>query len=145
MKSLVIRGLFFLAGILIPASSYAQSLSALLGSAAVTLDSAKVNQVKAGVAGTRFYYDTNSDGKPEECWFIDIDPMHPSSSRPLLVKVIDTSGNLAVGKEPSRASAVWIADWTANGTADSAIVYEDYDHDGDMDAMLENFGGYWWW
>ncbi len=118
-------------------------MSDLLGSAAVTLDPVKVAQVKAATYGTRFYYDTNSDSKMDECWFIDTDPRHTSS--PMLVKVIDKSGNLAEGVEPSHANAVWIADITANGTADRAIVYEDKDGDGDLDAMAIWTGSYWWW
>ncbi|MCE5231542.1 DUF4861 domain-containing protein [bacterium] len=146
MKKFVFRALI-LAFILAPASiCHAQSMSAVLGTAAVTLDSAKVAQVKAGVAGTRFYYDTNSDGKMDECWFIDIDPIHSSTYKPMLVKVIDKSGKLAVGKEPSHADAVWLADYSATGgVADKAIIYEDYDDDGDMDSMLMFFNSYWWW
>lgn len=136
-----------LAGIVVPSWAGAQSLSSLLGSAAVTLDPVKVAEVKAGVYGTRFYYDTNTDGKMDECWFIDTDPRHKSANKPMLVKAIDTSGNLAAGIEPSHASAVWIADWNANGTADSAIIYEDYDRDGDLDAMAVYYPptSSWWW
>ncbi len=122
------------------------AMTDVLGSAAVTLDPVKVAQVKAGVYGTRFYYDTNSDGKMDECWFIDIDPRHTSAHRPLLVKVIDTSGNLAEGIEPSHANAVWVADWTADGVADTSIIYEDYDHDGDLDAQAVYYPSTtWWW
>ncbi|MEN6627289.1 MAG: DUF4861 family protein [Candidatus Sumerlaeia bacterium] len=122
-------------------------LSAVLGTDAVTLDTAKVNEVKAGAAGTRYYYDTDGDGKIEECWFIDIDPRHTSAHKPMLVKAIDKDGDMAVGKEPDQDSDIYIADWNANGTADTAVILEDYDHDNDVDAMATYYPPTtsWWW
>ncbi len=129
------------------ASAQAQpaAIASVLGAEAVALDPVKVAKVKAAPAGQRFYFDTDGDGKMDECWFIDSDPRHTGAATPILVKVIDTSGNLTEGIAPSHASAVWIADWQANGVADSAIIYEDNDRDGDLDAMAMYFGGYWWW
>ncbi|MEN6626384.1 MAG: DUF4861 family protein [Candidatus Sumerlaeia bacterium] len=110
-------------------------LSTVLGSAATTMDPAKVAAVKAATAGTRFYYDTNSDSRPDECWFIDTDPRHTSTGTPILVKVIDQDGDMETGKEPDRDSDLYLADWQANGTVDRAVEYVDNDHDNDMDAM----------
>ncbi|MCE5231438.1 DUF4861 domain-containing protein [bacterium] len=117
--------------------SQAAGLADVFGSAAVTLDAAKVAQVKAGVPGTRYWYDTNSDGKPEEVWFIDIDPRHTGSYDPILVKCIDMDGDLRVGLEGDHDSDLYIIDWAADGTVNRAVSYSDDDHDGDMDAMGE--------
>ncbi len=117
--------------------SHAQGLANVLGTAAVTLDSAKVAEVKAGVPGTRYWYDTNGDGKPDEVWFIDIDPRHTGTYSPILVKCIDMDGDLQVGLEGDHDSDLYIIDWLADGTVNRAVQYFDYDHDQDMDAMAE--------
>ncbi|MEN6627288.1 MAG: DUF4861 family protein [Candidatus Sumerlaeia bacterium] len=121
----------------------AQSIPAVLGAAAAAIDPAKAAQVRAGVAGTRFYFDTNGDGKPEECWFIDTDPRHSISG--ILVKAIDGDGDMASGKQPDHDSDIYLADTNGDNVADKAVFYEDYDHDGDMDAMAVSYSSYWWW
>lgn len=110
------------------------------GDAAV-FDPVMVEKVKSGTPGKRYYVDKNNDGKPEEVWFIDIDPRHTEAKRPILVKVIDEDGDLEMGKEPDRDSDLWIADWNANGMVDAVISYKDMDHDQDMDRMEWYFYG----
>lgn len=106
----------------------------VLGDAA-KLDPVMVNKVKNDVPGKRFYVDKNGDGKPDEVWFIDIDPRHNERNRPMLVKVVDEDGDLQVGKEPDRYGDLWIADWNADGLVDAAIKYVDLDGDKDVDQM----------
>jgi len=117
---------------------------------AVKLDPVMVEKVKADVHGKRHYVDTNGDGKPNEVWFVDIDPRHNDKYRPLLVKVIDENGNLDYGKEPDRYGDLWNADWNADGMVDAVIGYEDLDNDGDVDQMgmyhyNERLGLRVWW
>lgn len=102
---------------------------------AVNLDPVMVEKVKADVHGKRHYVDTNGDGKPNEVWFIDIEPRHNDKYRPLLVKVIDENGSLEYGNEPDKYGDLWIADWNADGMVDAVIGYEDDDNDGDVDHM----------
>ncbi|MEN6362677.1 MAG: hypothetical protein ABFC90_08560, partial [Bacteroidales bacterium] len=102
---------------------------------AVKLDSVMVQKVKADPSGKRYYVDKNGDGKPEEVWFIDVDPRHNERNRPMLVKVIDEDGDLEMGKEPDRYGDLWIADWNADGSVDAVIGYEDLDKDHDVDQM----------
>ena len=102
---------------------------------AVKLDSAMVEKVRNDVPGKRHYVDSNGDGKPNEVWFIDIDPRHNERNRPILVKVVDENGNLEFGKEPDKSGDLWIADWNADGLVDAVIGYEDEDNDGDVDHM----------
>jgi len=61
-----------------------QAFERVFGDAA-RLDAAMVKKVKADIPGKRHYVDRNGDGKPEEVWFIDIDPRHTANKRPLLV------------------------------------------------------------
>jgi len=117
---------------------------------AVILDSAMVQKVKADEPGKRHYLDRDNDGKPDEVWFIDIDPRHTEKNRPVLVKVIDEDGDLEMGKEPDRDADLWIADWNADGKVDAVIDYEDEDGDQDLDRMGmffydEKYGLRAWW
>ena len=102
---------------------------------AVRLDPAMVEKVKYDTPGKRHYVDKDNDGKPEEVWFIDIEPYHTEAKKPILVKVIDENGNLEMGKEPEKYGDLWIADWHADGLVDAAISYRDLDGDGDLDLM----------
>ena len=102
---------------------------------AARLDSAMVRKVKTDVPGKRHYVDKNGDGKPEEVWFIDIDPRHNERNRPILVKVVDEDGDLTMGKEPDRYGDLWIADWHADGLVNAIIKYTDFDRDKDVDQM----------
>jgi hypothetical protein len=61
---------------------------------AVRLDPAMVEKVKNDTPGKRHYVDRDGDGKPEEVWFIDIEPRHTEAKKPILVKVVDKNGNL---------------------------------------------------
>lgn len=106
---------------------------------AVVLDPQMVQKVRSDKPGKRHYVDRNNDGKPEEVWFIDIDPRHNDRNRPMLVRVIDEDGDLQTGKEPERDSDLYIADWNADGTVDALIDYEDTDGDQDMDRMAMYF------
>ncbi len=117
---------------------------------AVKLDPVMVEKVKADLHGKRHYIDTNGDDKPDEVWFVDIDPRHNDKCRPLLVRVIDENGNLDYGKEPDRYGDLWNADWNADGMVDAVIGYEDLDNDGDVDQMgmyhyNERLGLRVWW
>lgn len=102
---------------------------------AARLDTAMINKVKADVPGKRHYVDKNADGKPEEVWFIDIEPRHTEKKRPILVKVVDENGNLKMGDEPEKYGDLWIADWYADGLVDAIISYRDPDGDKDLDIM----------
>lgn len=102
---------------------------------AVKLDPVMVQKVKSDVPGKRHYVDKNGDGKPDEVWFIDIDPRHNERNRPMLVKVIDEDGDLEYGKEPDRYGDLWIADWNADGLVNAVIKYDDFDGDKDVDQM----------
>ena len=94
-----------------------------------------IRKVLADKPGKRHYIDFNNDGKPEEVWFIDIDPRHSESKRPILVRVIDEDGDLDLNGEPDTDSDLYIADWNADGTVDAVIDYEDLDQDQDVDRM----------
>lgn len=98
-------------------------------------DPAMVEKVLNDVHGKRHYVDKDGDGKPEEVWYIDISPRHNADKRPLLVRVVDRNGNLRMGEEPDYAGYLYLADWNADGTVDTAIEYEDTDGDGDIDQM----------
>ncbi len=102
---------------------------------AVRLDPAMVLKVKDDTPGKRHYVDKDGDGKPEEVWFIDIEPRHTEAKKPILVKVIDENGNLEMGKEPEKYGDLWIADWHADGWVDAVIDYTDFDGDNDVDEM----------
>ncbi|HAC73856.1 MAG TPA: hypothetical protein DDZ69_04980, partial [Porphyromonadaceae bacterium] len=102
---------------------------------AVRLDPAMVEKVKNDTPGKRHYVDRDGDGKPEEVWFIDIEPRHTEAKKPILVKVVDKNGNLEMGKEPEKYGDLWIADWHADGWVDAVIGYRDLDGDGDLDVM----------
>src|SRR5690554_5424276 len=68
----------------------------------VRLDPAMVEKVMNDTPGKRHYVDIDGDGKPEEVWFIDIEPHHSEDKRPILVKVVDENGNLEMGREPEK-------------------------------------------
>jgi len=102
---------------------------------AVKFDPVMLEKVKADTPGKRHYVDKDGDGKPEEVWFIDIEPRHNENRRPILVKVIDESGYLEMGKEPKKCGSLWVADWHAGGMTDVVINYRDVDGDGDLDIM----------
>ncbi|HHV85054.1 MAG TPA: DUF4861 domain-containing protein [Petrimonas sp.] len=102
---------------------------------AVRLDPAMVEKVKNDTPGKRHHVDKDGDGKPEEVWFIDIEPRHTDAKRPILVKVVDENGNLEIGKEPEKYGDLWIADWHADGLVDAVISYRDLDGDRDLDVM----------
>ncbi|MEN6589709.1 MAG: DUF4861 family protein [Proteiniphilum sp.] len=102
---------------------------------AVRMDPAMVEKVKNDTPGKRHYVDRDGDGKPEEVWFIDIEPRHTEAKKPILVKVVDENGNLETGKEPEKYGDLWIADWHADGLVDAVIGYRDLDGDGDLDVM----------
>ncbi|MDI9606409.1 MAG: DUF4861 family protein [Bacteroidota bacterium] len=102
---------------------------------AVRLDPAMVAKVKDDTPGKRHYVDKDNDGKPEEVWFIDIEPRHTEAKKPILVKVIDENGNLEMDKEPEKYGDLWIADWHADGLVDAVISYRDLDGDADLDLM----------
>ena len=71
---------------------------------AVRLDPTMVEKVKNDTPGKRHYVDKDGDGKPEEVWFIDIEPRHSEGKRPILVKVVDENANLEMGNEPEKYS-----------------------------------------
>ncbi|MCI2082391.1 MAG: DUF4861 family protein [Bacteroidales bacterium] len=106
----------------------------LFGDLAV-LDPAMVAKVKSDSVGKRHYVDKNGDGKPEEAWFIDVDPRHSPDVRPVLVKVVDMNGKMAAGKEPRKCGTLWIVDLNADGSVDAVINYRDDDRDNDLDAV----------
>ena len=85
---------------------------------AVRLDPTMVEKVKNDTPGKRHYVDKDGDGKPEEVWFIDIEPRHSEGKRPILVKVVDENANLEMGNEPEKYGDLWIADWHADGLVD---------------------------
>lgn len=101
----------------------------------VKLDPEMVQKVLTDTHGKRHYVDSDGDGKPEEVWFIDIDPRHTASKRPILVRVIDEDGDLEMGEEPDFDSDLYIADWNADGKVDAVVGYEDLDGDQDVDQM----------
>lgn len=101
----------------------------------VKFDQEMVQKVLADTHGKRHYVDHDGDGKPEEVWFIDIDPRHSESKRPLLVRVIDEDGDLETGGEPDLDSDLYLADWNADGWIDAVVDYEDMDGDQDVDRM----------
>ena len=98
-------------------------------------DPEMVEKVLADTHGKRHYVDYDGDGKPEEVWFIDIDPRHSKSKRPILVRVIDEDGDLEMGSEPDLDSDLYLVDWNADGTIDAVVDYEDMDGDQDIDRM----------
>ncbi|MDD3909075.1 MAG: hypothetical protein PHN86_03855, partial [Proteiniphilum sp.] len=92
-------------------------------------DQVIVQKVLSDTHGKRYYIDHDGDGKPEEVWFIDIDPRHNESKRPILVRVIDEDGDLEMGGEPDLDSDLYLADWNADGQVDAVVDYEDIDGD----------------
>ncbi|WP_323424794.1 DUF4861 family protein [Proteiniphilum sp.] len=94
-----------------------------------------VEKVLSDTHGKRHYVDHDGDGKPEEVWFIDIDPRHSESKRPILVRVIDEDGDLEMDGEPDLDSDLYLVDWNADGSIDAVVDYEDVDGDQDVDRM----------
>lgn len=98
-------------------------------------DPSDVARVLGDTIGKRHYFDRDGDGRSEEVWFVDIEPRHTSDKWPILVKVVDQSGSLDIGKEPLKCGSIWVADHYADGMVDSVINYVDEDGDGDLDRM----------
>ena len=101
----------------------------------VKLDTGMVRKVGADLSGKRYYVDRNGDGKPEEVWYVDIDPRHTKAKRPILVRAIDRDGDLTAGGEPDYDSDLYVVDYNADGKVDAVVSYEDLDGDGDVDRM----------
>src|SRR5574344_2384656 len=101
----------------------------------VKLDPAMVKKVGADLSGKRYYVDQNKDGKPEEVWFVDIDPRHTEAKRPILVRAIDRNGDLQMGGQADYNSDLYVVDYNADGKVDAVVSYEDLDGDGDVDRM----------
>ena len=117
-----------------------QAFERVFGDAA-RLDTAMIRKVKADKPGKRHYVDRDGDGKPEEVWFIDIDPRHTTNKRPILVRAIDEDNDMVTGKEPDLDSDLYVADWNADGTVDAVVDYKDVDGDQDVDEMaLYSYG-----
>jgi hypothetical protein len=106
----------------------------LFGDLAV-LDPAMEEKVRSDSLGKRHFVDKDGDGKPEEVWFIDVDPRHSPGVRPVLVKVVDMNGKMEAGKEPRKCGTLWVVDLDADGSVDAVINYRDDDGDNDLDAM----------
>ena len=83
----------------------------------VKLDPAMVKKVGADLSGKRYYVDKDNDGKPEEVWYVDVDPRHFDSKRPVLVRAIDRDGDMKMGGEPDLDSDLYIVDYNADGKA----------------------------
>lgn len=107
-------------------------LQRVFGKAAV-LDAKLVAKVKAMPPGKRLLIDSNHDGTRDECWYIDTAPRH--TLRPLLVRAIDEDGDLGADGAPDLDSDLYLFDWRADGTVDTAIDYQDNDGDQDVDEM----------
>lgn len=101
----------------------------------VKLDPAMVKKVGSDLSGTRHYVDRNGDGKPEEVWYVDVDPRHSDAKRPILVRAIDRDGDMEMGGQPDTDSDLYVIDWNADGIVDAVISYEDLDGDQDVDRM----------
>ena len=97
-------------------------------------DPETIARVKALQPGARHYV-RSGDGTPAEVWYIDTDRRHQDSCRPILVRAVDEDGDLIEGGEPDLDSDLYLADWKADGTIDSAVDYQDDDGDGDVDQM----------
>jgi len=104
-------------------------------------DQGMMQKVLSGQPGKRFYVDLDRDGKPEEVWFVDIDPRHNEKKRPVLVRAIDKDDDLTMGGEPDLDSDLYLIDWNADGTIDAAVDYDDLDGDQDVDQMEMYFYG----
>jgi hypothetical protein len=98
-------------------------------------DSVMIQNILAEPYGKYHYIDKNGDGKPEEVWFVDIDPRHSKKYQPIIVRAIDEDGDMKMGGQPDFDSDLYMADWNADGTIDAAIDYEDLDGDQDVDQM----------
>jgi len=83
--------------------------------------------------GTKFRYDTDGDGRIDTIYFIDNDDRHSPERQPMLVKVVDEDGDMAVSGEGDLDSDLYIADWNGDGTIDRAVDYIDLDNDQDVD------------
>lgn len=116
----------------------------------VKIDQTMVKKVGADLSGKRYYVDKNNDGKPEEVWYVDVDPRHFDSKRPILVRAIDRDGDMQMGGEPDMDSDLYIVDYNADGKVDAVVSYEDLDGDQDVDRMClfffdANYGLRAWW
>ena len=101
---------------------------------AAKLDPDTVAKVKSMTPGERLYIDSDSDGKNDECWFIDTALRHTEAARPLLVRVVDEDGDM-YRTGPDMDSDLYVADWKADGQVDVITDYEDTDGDNDVDEM----------
>lgn len=99
------------------------------------LDPAMVKKVGSDLSGKRYYVDKNNDGRPEEVWYVDVDPRHTESLRPMLVKCIDRDGDMTMNGEGDYDSDLYVVDYNADGTVDAVVSYEDLDGDQDVDRM----------
>lgn len=116
----------------------------------VKLDPAIVKKVSTDTSGKRYYVDSNGDGKPEEVWYMDIDPRHTQGKRPILVRAIDRDGDMQMGGQPDTDSDLYVVDWNGDSKVDAVISYEDLDGDQDVDRMCiysfdPNYGLRVWW
>lgn len=101
----------------------------------VRLDPAKLAEVRASKPGTRFWYDTNNDGKIDEVWYIDVEPRNQIQRfLPILVKAVPRY-EIKEGDEPNRTNCTYFADLNANGQVDRVADYIDRNNDGGLDEM----------
>ncbi|MCC6694700.1 MAG: DUF4861 family protein [Candidatus Hydrogenedentes bacterium] len=98
-----------------------------------TLDAEMVAKVKALPAGERLPVDRDSDGTPDELWYLDTAKRH--TKQPLLVRVVDEDKDLAETGRPDLDSDAYFYDWNADGTIDVVTDYQDNDGDDDVDEM----------
>lgn len=116
----------------------------------VKLDPSMVKKVGSDLSGKRYYVDKDNDGKPEEVWYVDIDPRHTESKRPILVRAIDRDGDMDMNGQADHDSDLYVVDYNADGIVDAVVSYEDLDGDGDVDRMGifyfdPNYGLRVWW
>lgn len=102
---------------------------------AVRLDPRVIERAMQAPAGEFVLVDTDGDGRHDVAWFIDTDPRHTDSARPLLVRAIDRDGDMHEDGAPDLDSDLYIADWNADGRVDAVIEYIDRDGDNEVDEM----------
>lgn len=89
--------------------------------------------VLAAPAGQRLTTDTDGDGDPDICDFVDTDPRH--TVRPMLVRIIDDDDDMEASGLGDEDADCYVADWRGDGSVDRVVDYWDYDRDGDADRM----------
>lgn len=92
-----------------------------------------VEAVVALPPGEMLPRDTTGDGRTDQLWYIDDSPRHTAS--PLLVGVIDQTGDLHERGRGNLTTDLYFFDHEANGRIDTAILYVDRTGDGTLDAM----------